>query len=196
LIPKPSLLFVCNGVLWGGGNESGEVRTYLYRKPIKTKNRMAHIKLRPSVDADIKIFFEYQLDEEANYLAAFTAKDPTDKAAYLEKYTTLLYNPTVNMQTIVVDDTVIGTVTKFEINNEAEVAFWIDKPFWGQGVATKALKLFLDIETKRPIFGHAAFDNFGSQKVLEKCGFVKIGSDKGFANARQTEIEEYIYKLT
>lgn len=156
---------------------------------------MTDIKLRPSVGADINIFFEYQLDEEANYLAAFTAKDPKDKAAYLEKYTALLYNPTVNMQTIVVDDTVIGTVTKFEINNEAEVAFWIDKPFWGQGVATKALKLFLDIETKRPIFGHAAFDNFGSQKVLEKCGFVKIGTEKGFANARQAEIEEFVYKL-
>jgi RimJ/RimL family protein N-acetyltransferase len=41
-----------------------------------------------------------------------------------------------------------------------------------------------------------AFDNQGSQKVLEKCGFVKIGTDKGFANARQAEIEEYIYKLS
>ncbi|MBT2623701.1 GNAT family N-acetyltransferase [Chryseobacterium sp. ISL-6] len=156
---------------------------------------MTDIKLRPSVVADINNFFEYQLDEEASYLAAFTAKDPTDRIAYLEKYTKLLYNPTVNMQTIVVDNTVVGTVTKFEINDEAEVAFWIDKPFWGQSVATKALKMFLDIETKRPIFGHAAFDNFGSQKVLEKCGFVKIGIEKGFANARQAEIEELVYKL-
>ncbi len=156
---------------------------------------MTDIKLRPSVVIDINNFFEYQLDVEANYLAAFTTKDPTDKTAYFEKYTKLLYDPTVNMQTIIADDTIVGTVTKFEINNEAEVAFWIDKPFWGQGVATRALKLFLDLETKRPIFGHAAFDNFGSQKVLEKCGFVKIGTEKGFANARQAEIEEFVYKL-
>ena len=156
---------------------------------------MTDIKLRPSVVADINNFFEYQLDTEANYLAAFTAKDQTDKTAYLEQYTKLLYNPTVNMQTIVVDSNVVGTVTKFEINDETEVAFWIDKPFWGQGIATKALKMFLDIETKRPIFGHAAFDNFGSQKVLEQCGFVKIGTEKGFANARQAEIEEFVYKL-
>ena len=156
---------------------------------------MTDIKLRPSVVADINNFFEYQLDTEANYLAAFTAKDQTDKTAYLEQYTKLLYNPTVNMQTIVVDSNVVGTVTKFEINDETEVAFWIDKPFWGQGIATKALKMFLDIETKRPIFGHAAFDNFGSQKVLEQCCFVKIGTEKGFANARQAEIEEFVYKL-
>lgn len=93
------------------------------------------------------------------------------------------------------DSNVVGTVTKFEINDEAEVAFWIDKPFWGKGIATKALNIFLEIETKRPIFAHAAFDNFGSQKVLEQCGFIKIGTEKGFANARNTEIEEFVYKL-
>lgn len=166
-----------------------------FRKLSQTKNKMTDIQLRPSVEEDINNFYAYQLDEEANYLAAFTAKDPTDKTAYLEKYTKLLLNPTVNMQTIVVNNAVVGTVTKFEIDNEAEIAFWIDKPFWGQGVATKALKLFLNMETKRPIFGHAAFDNYGSQKVLEKCGFVKIGTSTGFANARQAEIEEFIYKL-
>jgi hypothetical protein len=32
--------------------------------------------------------------------------------------------------------------------------------------------------------------------VLAKNGFIKIGTDKGFANARQAEIEEYIYKLS
>jgi ribosomal-protein-alanine N-acetyltransferase len=47
--------------------------------------------------------------------------------------------------------------------------------FWGKGIATKALTEFLNIETIRPIFGRVAFDNFGSQKVLEKCGFDKVG---------------------
>ncbi len=80
--------------------------------------------------------------------------------------------------------------------NEAEITYWIDKKFWGQGIATTALKELLKIEQVRPIYGRVAFDNYGSQKVLEKCGFVKIGKDKGFANARQAEIEEYIYKLS
>lgn len=74
--------------------------------------------------------------------------------------------------------------------------YWIDRKFWGQGIATTALKEFLNMEQARPIYGRVAFDNYGSQKVLEKCGFIKIGTDKGFANARQTEIEEFIYKLT
>ena len=37
---------------------------------------------------------------------------------------------------------------------------------------------------------------YASQKALEKCCFVKIGKEKGFADARQTEIEEYINKLS
>src|SRR5690606_36029568 len=81
---------------------------------------MTTIQLRPSIEEDIHHFFTFQLDAEANYLAAFTAKDPTDKTAYLEKYTKLLHNPTVNMQTIVACDRVIGTVTKFEIEGDAE----------------------------------------------------------------------------
>jgi ribosomal-protein-alanine N-acetyltransferase len=144
---------------------------------------------------ELNIFFEFQLNEEANYLAAFTSKDPTDKAAYIEKYSRHLADPTIHMRTIRVNDVIAGSIAKFVMENEAGITYWIDKPFWGQGVATTALHDFLKIEPARPIYGHVAFDNYGSQKVLEKCGFVKIGTDKGFANARQAEIEEYIYKL-
>ena len=160
-----------------------------------TDNKL-DIKLRPTEIADLDTLFQFQLDKEGGYLAAFMPKDPTDKTAYLTKHTKLLSDPTVNNQTILVNNIIVGSVAKFVMEGDAEITYWGDKKFWGQGIATKALKKFLDIEMTRPIFGRVAFDNFGSQKVLEKCGFVKIGSDKGFANARQTEIEEFIYKLT
>lgn len=156
----------------------------------------SEIILRRTEITDLEHLFVFQLDEEANYLAAFMPKDPTDKAAYLEKYTNLLKLPTVNMQTIFVDQIVAGSISKFEMEGEAEITYWIDKKFWGKGVATEALRQLLTIENSRPIFGRVAFDNFASQKVLEKCGFIKVGTDRGFANARHAEIEEYIYKLT
>lgn len=155
-----------------------------------------NIKLRPTEISDLDTLFQFQLDKEGGYLAAFMPKDPTDKSAYLNKHTILLDDPTVNNQTIILDGIIVGSIAKFIMEGDAEITYWIDRKFWGQGLATKALKDFLGIETTRPIYGRVAFDNFGSQKVLEKCGFVKIGSDKGFANARQAEIEEYIYKLT
>ena len=154
------------------------------------------IVLRQTEIDDLQFFFQFQLDKEAIYLAAFTPKDPTDKPAYLTKYSKLLNEPTVNMRTILFDNKIAGSISKFEIDGDAEITYWIDKHFWGKGVTTTALKNFLTMENMRPIFGRVAFDNYGSQRVLEKCGFVKIGKDKGFANARQKEIEEFIYKLT
>ena len=144
---------------------------------------------------DLNAFFQFQLDKEANYLAAFTSKDPNDKTAYIEKYSKFLSDPTIHMRTIKVNDVIAGSIAKFVMENEAGITYWIDRNFWGQGIATTALKEFLKIEQIRPIYGHVAFDNYGSQRVLEKCDFVKIGTDKGFANARQIEIEEYIYQL-
>jgi RimJ/RimL family protein N-acetyltransferase len=159
-------------------------------------NNKLDLKLRTTEIADLDTLFEFQLDKEGGYLAAFMPKDPTDKSAYINKYTKLLSDPTVNNQTIIVDNIIVGSVAKFVMEGDVEITYWLDRKFWGQGIATKALRKFLDIEAKRPIFGRVAFDNFGSQKVLEKCGFVKIGMDKGFANARQAEIEEFIYKLS
>ncbi len=160
------------------------------------KRTINNITLIKTEKDDLNTFFEFQLDKEANYLAAFTPKDPNDKTAYIEKYTKHLADPTINMRTIKVNDVIAGSIAKFVMENEAGITYWIDRKFWGQGIGTTALNDFLKIEQTRPIYGHVAFDNYGSQKVLEKCGFVKIGKDKGFANARQTEIEEYIYKLS
>jgi len=154
------------------------------------------ITLRPTEITDLEDLFLFQLDDDANYLAAFTSEDPTDKQVYFEKFTKLLSDPTVNQQTILADENTVGSIAKFERNGEAEITYWIDKTYWGKGIATTALRDFLSIETIRPIFGRVAFDNYGSQKVLEKCGFVRIGFDKGVANARRVEIEEFIYSLT
>jgi len=78
----------------------------------------------------------------------------------------------------------------------AEITYWIDRKFWGQGIATTALNDFLKIEQIRPIYGRVAFDNLWLTKSFREMRFCKIGKEKGFANARQTEIEEYIYKLS
>jgi RimJ/RimL family protein N-acetyltransferase len=159
------------------------------------ENKKLDIKLRPTEFSDLEILFQFQLDKEGGYLAAFMPKNHTDLTAYLDKYQKLLNDPTVNNQTITIDNTIVGSIAKFVMQGDTEITYWIDRKFWGQGIASNSLKEFLEIEPARPIHGRVAFDNFGSQKVLEKCGFIKIGTDKGFASARQTEIEELIYRL-
>lgn len=154
------------------------------------------ILLRPTAQQDLEHFFEFQLNKEASWLAAFMPKDQFDKTAYLARYSAFLSDPAINMRTIMLNNVIVGSVSKYEMQGEAEITYWIDRDYWGRGIARTALKNFLNIETMRPIFGHVAFDNIASQKVLEACGFARTGTDRGFASARQAEIEEFIYKLT
>jgi RimJ/RimL family protein N-acetyltransferase len=71
----------------------------------------------------------------------------------------------------------------------------IGKPYWGKGIATCALSAFLEHNKGRPLYARAAADNAASLRVLEKCGFVRIGTNRDFANARGQEIEEVLLKL-
>lgn len=153
------------------------------------------IELRDTEKNDLEELFQFQTDEEANFLAAFTAKNPSDKNAYLEKFTKILADKEIVNKTIFFDGKIAGSVAKFTLEGKQEITYWINKRLWGKGIATEALKQLLEIEKTRPIYGRVAFDNYGSRRVLEKCGFEKIGTDKGFANARGEEIEEIIYEL-
>lgn len=151
--------------------------------------------IRATVVSDLEVFFLNQLDEESNQMAAFTSADPTDKKSYIDKWTRLLSDETIHMKTIIYNDEVAGTVAKYEMDGKAEITYWIGKRYWGRGIASKAVEAFLRLEKKRPIYGRVAFDNVKSLRVLEKAGFVKIGSELSYANARGKEIEEIIFRL-
>lgn len=154
------------------------------------------VTLRPTDPADLGCFFRFQLDPVAAYLAAFTPREPLDEAAYVAKYSAFLQEPTINMQTILVAGTIVGSLAKFELEGNAELTYWLDRAYWGQGIATRSLHIFLALEPTRPLRGRVAWDNIGSQRVLEKSGFVQIGTASGFAPARQAELVEFIYQLT
>jgi RimJ/RimL family protein N-acetyltransferase len=152
--------------------------------------------LREVVNDDLPIFFEYQLDQEANYMAAFTAKDPTNQEAFMAHWHKILADETNIVQTILFNGQVAGSVSSYETEGKPEVTYWLGKEYWGQGIATWALNEFLAHHNpKRPIYARVAKDNLGSRRVLEKCGFKVIGELKGFANARGQEIEELLLGL-
>jgi RimJ/RimL family protein N-acetyltransferase len=151
--------------------------------------------LRDVDDADLPIFFEHQLDPQANHMAAFTAKDPADRVAFMAHWARILADQTTVNRTIVFEGRVAGHVASFIQAGEREVTYWVGREFWGRGLATGALAALLGIVRERPLFARAAKDNLGSLRVLEKCGFRIIGEDSGFAEARGVEVEEYILRL-
>ncbi len=151
--------------------------------------------LRDVTDADLPIFFEQQLDPDANAMAAFTARDPADREAFMTHWATIRRDATMPMKTILVDGAVAGNIVSYVQDAEPEVGYWLGKQFWGKGIATRALSAFLECVTARPLYARAVKDNIASLRVLEKCGFTIIGEDKGFANGRGKEVEEFILRL-
>jgi len=155
----------------------------------------SHVRLRDVIPADLPIFFAFQLDAEANRMAAFTAKDPTDRAAFLEHWHKIMGQSDITQKTILFDGQVAGNILSFARFGDSEVGYWLGKQYWGKGIATRALTEFLTLLKTRPLFARAAKDNAASIRVLEKCGFKVSGEDKGFAEARGEEVEEFIFKL-
>lgn len=152
--------------------------------------------LREVVPDDLPIFFEHQLDPEANTMAAFTSKDPSDRDAFMAHWHKILSDVTTINQTILFNGQVAGSVSSYEDEGKPEVTYWLGKEYWGKGIATRALKEFLAHHNPaRPIYARTAKDNLGSRRVLEKCGFKIIAAFKGFANARGQEIDELLLEL-
>jgi RimJ/RimL family protein N-acetyltransferase len=150
------------------------------------------VQLRDVSKDDLPTFFEQQLDPEANYMAAFTAKDPTDREAFMAHWDKIMRDDSIPMRTILFEGQIAGYVSHHSWFGEPEVTYWIDKNQWGKGIATRALRLFLEEQAIRPLYGRVVKDNVASRRVLEKCGFVLAGQDKGFAQARGQEVEELI----
>ncbi len=64
---------------------------------------MDSVLLRDVTEDDLPIFFEHQLDPQANYMAAFTAKNPADREAFMAHWQRILADATVIIKTIVSD---------------------------------------------------------------------------------------------
>jgi RimJ/RimL family protein N-acetyltransferase len=153
------------------------------------------VQLRDLTTSDLPTIFEQQNDPEAAHMAAFTPEDPSDKQAFEAHWDRVLNSGKYITQTILFNGEIAGYVASFEFMELRTVGYWIDRKFWGQGVTTQALKLFVDIETTRPLYARIAHDNIGSRRVLEKSGFNYHDQDYGFANARGEEIQEFIFVL-
>jgi RimJ/RimL family protein N-acetyltransferase len=153
------------------------------------------VELRPVRESDLAIFFEQQLDPAANHMAAFTAEDPADRDAFETHWAKILADERITIRTILFDEQVAGHVATFERFDQPEVTYWLGKAYWGKGIASRALLLFLEQVAARPLFARVAKDNSASIRILEKCGFVQAGEDEGYASARGRVVEEFIFRL-
>jgi RimJ/RimL family protein N-acetyltransferase len=96
------------------------------------------------------------------------------------------------------DGELIGAVGYvFRDREQAEIGYWIGKPWWGNGYATEAARALVDY-----CFGEAGFsrltaghfsDNPASARVIAKLGFRRIGKGAQWCEARQSEVPTVRY---
>lgn len=153
------------------------------------------IELRAVRDEDLPIFWTQLQDPAAREMAAVTRDYHYDRAAFDRHWAKVRSDPEVTVRTVVSGDAVAGHVAAFGPPAEREVTYWIGAAHWGRGIATEALLSLARSEPVRPLHAHAAADNAGSIRVLEKCGFRITGRGRGFARARGGEIDEVMLTL-
>lgn len=152
------------------------------------------IALRPVHDSDLPVFFRQSNDPESLHMAAFTPADPSDRAAFDAHWARIRSSADV-LRTVLADGDVVGSAAVYGKPGEREVTYWIDRAYWGKGIATAALRALLAEVPDRPLYARAASDNAGSLRVLDKCGFRAVASARGFARARGAEIDETVLVL-
>jgi RimJ/RimL family protein N-acetyltransferase len=139
-----------------------------------TRASRPRVLLREVTEADLTVFFEHQRDPAANAMAGFPARE---RDAFMAHWAAIMTDGTVLVRTVLADGRVAGNVMSFLHEGAREVGYWIGREFWGMGVATRALRAFLRIEPRRPLYAGAARHNAASIRVLRKCSFALLRED-------------------
>jgi pimeloyl-ACP methyl ester carboxylesterase/RimJ/RimL family protein N-acetyltransferase len=127
------------------------------------------VQLRAVEPADLELFLEFEHDPENVRRSKFTARE---RDVFMNHWQTrVLGDPTVFVQTCVVDGEPAGHVVAWWEDGRRNIGYVLGRQFWGRGVATKALTLFLDLEKNRPLYADPYVGNTASIRLLEKLGF-------------------------
>jgi len=97
---------------------------------------------------------------------------------------------------------IIGMIDLFDFDpyhNRAGVGIILHKPYEGKGLASKALRLFIDYCFNtlgiHQLYCSVIYDNQRSQKLFESNGFVKTGIRQKWRKRGREYVDEFFYQL-
>lgn len=130
---------------------------------------VSNVTLRPIKQSDLEQLFIHQRDPIACQLAQFS---PRDREAFFAHWQqNILGQENVLARAIVADGKLVGYLGHWQSDGQPQIGYWIDREYWGKGVATQALGEFLPLVRLRPLFAHVAKHNIASKRVLLRHGF-------------------------
>jgi RimJ/RimL family protein N-acetyltransferase len=136
--------------------------------------------------------YDMQLDPESNRMAVMI---PRTGDAFDSHWAKALDDPGITARAVVVGEALVGYISCFPRDGQDHVGYWIDRAYWGRGIASRALQLLLREVAKRPLVATAATSNGASLRVLQKCGFVIEQVRLSPASERYPEWEEAVLVL-
>tara|TARA_B110000438_G_scaffold243250_1_gene243211 strand:+ start:918 stop:1460 length:543 start_codon:yes stop_codon:yes gene_type:complete len=90
----------------------------------------------------------------------------------------------------------IGVVSLNRLDrSQSEIAYWVIPAIWNTGVATEAVKAFIEVNPQncKTIFGSVFQDNPASSRVLTNAGFEYIGEAESLSVARSAMVATWTY---
>jgi RimJ/RimL family protein N-acetyltransferase len=150
------------------------------------------VRLRPVQPGDLPRMYELQLDPDSNRMAVTI---PRTAEAFDSHWAKALADPANTTRAILFAGEMVGYVSCFPMDGQDHVGYWIDRAYWGLGIASRALSLLLAEVTKRPLVATAATSNGASLRVLQKCGFAVERVRLSPATDRYPECEEAVLVL-
>jgi RimJ/RimL family protein N-acetyltransferase len=151
------------------------------------------VRLRPVQPGDLPEMFQWQLDPESNRMAVVNPRTREDFDAHWDQ---ALKDPAIAAKAILADNVFVGFISFFPRDGHNHVGYWIDRAFWGRGVASRALQLFLQEVHQRPLIATAATSNGASLRILQKCGFILERMQHSPGSERYPECEEAVFILS
>lgn len=144
--------------------------------------------LRKWKDSDAAAMYKYACDPDLGPRAGWPPHQSVEES--LDVIRQFFTNNTTWAITLKENDEIIGcagfllagTSNMPLAPDEAEVGYWVAKPYWNQGFCTEALGLVIEycksLGIYNTLYGEHFIDNPASGRVMEKCGFTDTGLRK------------------
>lgn len=136
--------------------------------------------IRDVQEADLELFYEQQLDPEAARRARFPSRE---REVFMTHWTTKVLGDSANfVQTITVSGEPAGNIAAWWADEQGRpvprrfIGYWFGRPYWGRGIGTQGLALFLRLEKTRPLYADPFIGNTASVRLLERHGFQHAGT--------------------
>ncbi|MGM9753269.1 MAG: GNAT family N-acetyltransferase [Candidatus Cryptobacteroides sp.] len=161
--------------------DNKDARNNIFGERIETRRLI----LRPWRESDAETLFRYASDPDVGPRAGWPPHKDIEESRRVIR--DIFTNDRTWAVTLRETDEAIGCMGYYihgESNiaigeNDAEIGYWIAKPYWNRGIATEALGAMVNycfnVKGFLALWSDFFIDNPASGRVMEKCGFKDTG---------------------